>query len=82
MSNALKDIARISYRSIIPLSASDDFIEKELYKMMTMQTSVFMVHMSHFLGTHLFLKAKEIGMLSEGYVWIITNGLMDQTLYG
>ncbi|CAL5340933.1 unnamed protein product [Camellia sinensis] len=65
MSNALKDIARISYRSIIPLSASNDFIEKELYKMMTMQTSVFMVHMSHFLGTHLFLKAKEIGMLSE-----------------
>ncbi|KAI7985283.1 Glutamate receptor 2.7 [Camellia lanceoleosa] len=77
LSNALKEIARISYRSIIPLSASDDFIEKELYKMMTMQTRVFVVHMSHFLGTRLFLKAKEIGMLSKGYVWIITNGLMD-----
>ncbi|XP_028063811.1 glutamate receptor 2.2-like [Camellia sinensis] len=77
LSNALKETARISYRSIIPLSASDDFIEKELYKMMTIQTRVFVVHMSHFLGTRLFLKAKEIGMLSEGYVWIITNGLMD-----
>ncbi|XP_057460066.1 glutamate receptor 2.7-like [Actinidia eriantha] len=78
LSNAFQDIdARIAYRSIIPLSASDDLILRELYKMMTMQTRVFVVHMSHALGSRLFLKAKESGMLSKGYVWIITDGLMD-----
>ncbi|KAH7865526.1 hypothetical protein Vadar_007794 [Vaccinium darrowii] len=73
--------AQIAYRSIIPLSATDDFILMELYKLMTMQTRVFVVHMSLYLGTQLFLKAKDIGMLSEGYVWIITDGLMDLIYY-
>ncbi|KAH7866030.1 hypothetical protein Vadar_014471 [Vaccinium darrowii] len=79
---AFRDInAQIAYRSQIPLSATDDFIVKELNKMITMQTRVFVVHMSLSLGTRLFLKAKEIGMLSEGYVWIITDGLMDLICY-
>ncbi|KAI5556064.1 hypothetical protein BDE02_18G009600 [Populus trichocarpa] len=42
---------------------------------MTMQTRVFIVHMYQSLGTRLFAKAKEIGMMSEGYVWIMTDGL-------
>ncbi|KAI3444603.1 hypothetical protein Pfo_001268 [Paulownia fortunei] len=78
LSNALQDVnARVSYRSMFPKSASDDFISKELYKMMTMQTRVFVVHMSQSLGTRLFLKAKELGMMSEGYAWIVTSGLTD-----
>ncbi|XP_073265988.1 glutamate receptor 2.8-like [Populus alba] len=40
-----------------------------------MQTRVFIVHMYPSLGTRLFTKAKEIGMMSEGYVWIMTDGL-------
>ncbi|KAH7866518.1 hypothetical protein Vadar_021355 [Vaccinium darrowii] len=79
---AFQDInAQIAYRSQIPLSATDDFILKELYKMITIQNRVFVVHLSLSLGTRLFLKAKEIGMLSEGYVWIITDGLMDLIYY-
>lgn len=78
LANALQEInAHVSYTSIIPLSATDDFLLKELYKMMTMQTRVFVVHMSHSLGSRLFLKAKEIGMVSEGYAWIITSGFTD-----
>ena len=42
---------------------------------MTMQTRVFIVHMYPSLGTRLFTKAKEIGMMSEGYVWIMTDGM-------
>ncbi|CAL5430380.1 unnamed protein product [Camellia sinensis] len=76
LSNALKDIARISYRSIIPLSASDDFILSELSKMMTMETRAFVVHMTHSLGMRLFLTTKEIGIMSEGYAWIITDGCL------
>ncbi|XP_019084175.1 PREDICTED: glutamate receptor 2.5-like [Camelina sativa] len=68
---------RIRYRSAISVHSSDDGIKKELYKLMTMPTRVFMVHMSPDLGSRLFLIAKEIGMMSKGYVWIVTNGIAD-----
>ncbi|OIT38033.1 glutamate receptor 2.8 [Nicotiana attenuata] len=78
LSNAFQDVnAHISYKSVFPVSASDEFILKELYKMMTLQTRVFVVHMSHTLGARLFLKAKDIGMMEKGYAWIITSGLVD-----
>ncbi|XP_057805577.1 glutamate receptor 2.2-like [Salvia miltiorrhiza] len=78
LSNALQDVnARVPYRSVLPRSATDELISNELYKMMTMQTRVFVVHMSQFLGTKLFLKARELGMMTEGYVWIVTSGMTD-----
>jgi len=40
-----------------------------------MQTRVFLVHMYPSLGTRLFAKAKEIGMVSEGYVWVMADGI-------
>ncbi|XVE71310.1 hypothetical protein DITRI_Ditri10aG0141200 [Diplodiscus trichospermus] len=40
---------------------------------MTMRTRVFIVHMTMPLGSKVFAKAKEIGMMSEGYVWIMTD---------
>ncbi|KAL8028251.1 hypothetical protein ABFX02_14G146300 [Erythranthe guttata] len=78
LSNSLQDAhVRVSYRSVFPKSATDDFIGKELYKMMAMQTRVFLVHTSQSLGKRVFLKARELGMMSEGYVWIVTSGLTD-----
>ncbi|CAA0401956.1 unnamed protein product [Arabidopsis thaliana] len=68
---------RIRYRSAISLHSSDDQIKKELYKLMTMPTRVFIVHMLPDLGSRLFSIAKEIDMLSKGYVWIVTNGIAD-----
>ncbi|PIN22004.1 Glutamate-gated kainate-type ion channel receptor subunit GluR5 [Handroanthus impetiginosus] len=73
---AIASIAE-AFQSAFPKSASDDVITKELYKMMSMQTRVFVVHTSQSLGTRVFLKAKEIGMMSEGYAWIVTSGLTD-----
>ncbi|KAG6739164.1 hypothetical protein POTOM_056750 [Populus tomentosa] len=76
LTDALQAVdARVPYQSVISPSATDDQIVKELYKLMTMQTRVFIVHMNQYLGTRLFAKAKEIGMMSEGYVWIMTDGL-------
>ncbi|XP_058113310.1 glutamate receptor 2.7-like [Magnolia sinica] len=66
---------RISYRSVIPLSAPNNQITGELYKLMTMQTRVFIVHMSYSLASRFFLKVNEFGMMGEGYIWIITDGL-------
>ncbi|KAG6624751.1 glutamate receptor 2.2-like [Carya illinoinensis] len=74
--DALQDIdVRVPYRSVISPLATDRDISGELYKLMTMQTRVFIVHMSHNLSSRVFTIAKEIGMMSEGYVWIITNGI-------
>ncbi|EYU21242.1 hypothetical protein MIMGU_mgv1a023374mg [Erythranthe guttata] len=78
LSNAFQQVnARVSYRSVIPISATDDFILQELYKMKTMQTRVFVVHTTSGLASRIFLKAKEAEMMSEGYVWIVTTGLMN-----
>ncbi|KAM2995254.1 hypothetical protein FF2_042241 [Malus domestica] len=74
--DALQEVdAHVPYRSVIPTSATDVQIEKELHKLMTMQTRVFIVHMLPKLCTKLFAKAKEVGMMREGYVWIMTNGV-------
>ncbi|THG22206.1 hypothetical protein TEA_005543 [Camellia sinensis var. sinensis] len=66
---------RVLYKSTIRPVASDEEIVAELYKLMTMQTRVFIVHMTCSLSARLFTKANEIGMMSEGYVWIITDGI-------
>ncbi|KAJ8634708.1 hypothetical protein MRB53_008975 [Persea americana] len=76
LTDALQEVeARVPYRSVISHLMTDDQIAQELYKMETMQTRVFIVHLSPSLSSRLFLKANEIGMMSEGYVWIITYGL-------
>jgi len=76
LTDALEAVeARVPYRSVISPSATDDQIGEELYKLMTMQTRVFIVHMYRSLGTRLFAKAKEIGMMTEGFVWIMTDCL-------
>ncbi|KAM5548454.1 glutamate receptor 2.8 [Rosa sericea] len=71
--------AHVPYRSVVSESATDDQIEKELYKLMTMQTRVFVVHMMNLdLCSKLFSKAKSIGMMSTDYVWIITGGISNR----
>ena len=62
---------------MISPEASDDQIVEELYKLKTMQTRVFIVHMLPSLGSRIFAKAKQIDMMKEGYVWIVTDGLAD-----
>ncbi|WJX41656.1 hypothetical protein P8452_28977 [Trifolium repens] len=67
---------QVPYLSAISLSATDDAITLELYKIMTtISTRVFIVHMSPNLGSKLFTLAKKIGMMSEGYVWIVTDSM-------
>ncbi|XP_048133138.1 glutamate receptor 2.1-like [Rhodamnia argentea] len=76
--DALEEVdTRVPYGSLIHPSATDDQILLELYKLMTMQMRVFIVHMLPTLGSQLFAKAKEVGMMTEGYVWILTTGITD-----
>ncbi|XWS26125.1 hypothetical protein CRYUN_Cryun26dG0004100 [Craigia yunnanensis] len=76
LTDALQEInTRVPYLSVIPDSATDLQIAEELHKLMTMQTRVFIVHMTMSLGSRILAKAKEIGMMSEGYVWIMTDSM-------
>ncbi|KAL6345698.1 hypothetical protein AAG906_017435 [Vitis piasezkii] len=78
LTDALQEIdTRISYRSVIHPLATDDQILEELYKLMTMPTRVFIVHIFTPIGPRLFSRANEIGMMEEGYVWILTDRLTD-----
>lgn len=74
---ALQEVdVRVPYRSVISPSATDDQIVQELSKLMTMETRVFIVHMTTDLSSRLFSKAKEIGMISKGYVWLTTSEIL------
>ncbi|PON56225.1 Ionotropic glutamate receptor, metazoa [Parasponia andersonii] len=74
LTDALLEVdAIVPYRSVIPSFATDHQLVAELQKLMTMQTRVFIVHMDVSLGARIFKKANEIGMMSEGYVWMVTN---------
>jgi ionotropic glutamate receptor len=76
LSDALQENdIRVPYRCVIPLSATSENIMQELYKLMKMQTRVFIVHMSSTMTSLLFTKAKEVGMMNKGFVWIITDGV-------
>ncbi|KAL5717741.1 hypothetical protein ACHQM5_010710 [Ranunculus cassubicifolius] len=76
--NAFQDInTRISYRSVVSPFCTDKEISDELKKVVLKKTSIFVLHMSASFGSRFLLKAKESGMMTEGYVWIITNGLMN-----
>nr|DAD27619.1 TPA_asm: hypothetical protein HUJ06_029087 [Nelumbo nucifera] len=66
---------RVPYRSAIPPFASEDQILAQPYKLKTMQTRVFVVHMTPSIGSRFFLMAKVAEMMTDEYVWILTDGL-------
>ncbi|KAL0919908.1 hypothetical protein M5K25_012034 [Dendrobium thyrsiflorum] len=65
--------ARVPNRAAIAPSASDDRIAAELYRLKTLPTRIFVVHMQPSLASRLFRIATAAGMLAEGYVWIATD---------
>ncbi|CDP02930.1 unnamed protein product [Coffea canephora] len=76
LSKAFQEVdIQLSYISAISTSAEDVYITKELNKLMTKQTRVFLVHMNILLGNRLFNLARKAGMMSEGYAWLITDSL-------
>lgn len=78
LTDTLQEVdCRVPYRSAIAPEATDVEIREELYKLMTMETRVFIVHMLPGLGSRVFKNAKQIGMMDDGFVWILTNGIGD-----
>ncbi|CAH8282339.1 unnamed protein product [Eruca vesicaria subsp. sativa] len=73
LSDALEDVE--VQRSVISPDANNDQIQKELCKLMTKQTRVFVMLMDSSLGFRVLKRAREIRMMEEGYVWLLSNGM-------
>ncbi|CAH1447102.1 unnamed protein product [Lactuca virosa] len=67
----------VTYTSLISTSDSNQQVQEELRKLQTMQDTVFIVHTPPSLASNLFSIAKEMGMMGEGYMWIVTSKTMD-----
>ncbi|XP_061997443.1 glutamate receptor 1.2-like [Rosa rugosa] len=68
----------VAYKSSnIASSSSNEEITAELQKLINLKIKVFVVHVSHFFAPRLFLNAKKLGMMSEGYAWIMTSTSMN-----
>ncbi|KAL6520663.1 hypothetical protein OROMI_032223 [Orobanche minor] len=65
----------LAYMVSIPSSADDTHILKELNKLATKQTRVFLVHTNPSLGFRLFDLANKARVMSTGYAWLVTNSL-------
>ncbi|KAL4182078.1 hypothetical protein AMTRI_Chr12g240710 [Amborella trichopoda] len=76
LTDALQEVdSQLQYRCVLPPSAPEGLIREELFKLMTMQTRVFVVHMRYPLASKFFLQVQQIGMMSREYAWIITDGI-------
>ncbi|KAK1428539.1 hypothetical protein QVD17_17375 [Tagetes erecta] len=68
---------RISYKSVISSTATDDQIADELHKLSYLQERVFIIHVSHALAFRLLVYAKRMGLMTQGYAWIVTDKTMN-----
>ncbi|GMN65383.1 hypothetical protein TIFTF001_034450 [Ficus carica] len=85
LTDALQQVkTRVCYRSVISPSSNYQLkIAKELGQIMARKSRVLLVHMTAFLGSELFRQAAEVGMMSKGFAWIVTDGfstLLDPTI--
>ncbi|CAH9118674.1 unnamed protein product [Cuscuta europaea] len=72
--DAMMDISvSVAHQSVLSPSAVDDQIMVELLKLKTKQTRVFIVHLHPDFAFRFFVKVREAGMMSSGYVWMITD---------
>uniref|UniRef100_A0A0D9VLZ1 Glutamate receptor n=1 Tax=Leersia perrieri TaxID=77586 RepID=A0A0D9VLZ1_9ORYZ len=77
LADALQSIAgaKVMDRTAVATDASDDRIDAVLFRLMASPTRVFVVHMLYPLAGRFFRRAKAIGMMSEGFVWVATDGV-------
>ncbi|KAG6388367.1 hypothetical protein SASPL_149792 [Salvia splendens] len=73
--NLLQSNVVISNLSFIPPYAKDDQVLQELFNLKEMQTKVLIVHMPLDIASRFFQMAKEVGMMTEGYAWLISDPL-------
>ncbi|KAL3744056.1 hypothetical protein ACJRO7_013326 [Eucalyptus globulus] len=56
--------ARVAHRTVIPPQARDIYVEAQLYRLMALSANIFIIN--------------ELGMMSTGYGWIVTDGIANE----
>ncbi|KAL2322147.1 hypothetical protein Fmac_026526 [Flemingia macrophylla] len=69
---------KVPYRSVIDPNSEEPHILEELTRLKQKPTRVFLVHMRGELGSRFFSAAEKAGLMSEGYGWVMTQGLSSQ----
>ncbi|RRT76562.1 hypothetical protein B296_00013317 [Ensete ventricosum] len=67
--------SKISYKAGFPPGADSDVIRDVLAGVNLMESRVYVVHVNPDSGLGVFSLAKNLGMLTTGYVWIATDWL-------
>ncbi|KAK3435608.1 hypothetical protein EUGRSUZ_C00260, partial [Eucalyptus grandis] len=70
--------ARVVHRIVLPPRARDVYVEAQLYKLMALSAKIFIVHMSASLASQFFIKVNELGLMSTGYGWIVTDRIVNE----
>ncbi|CAI9112922.1 OLC1v1013431C1 [Oldenlandia corymbosa var. corymbosa] len=68
---------RVSHRTFISPFSTYDQILDELHKLAFQKQTNFIVHLSPSITYRLFSMAKRLGMMREGYAWIVTDKAMN-----
>ncbi|CAE6070320.1 unnamed protein product [Arabidopsis arenosa] len=63
---------RVQSKIGFTVSSSEDFVTDRLQKLKELGTTVFVVHLSEVIATHLFPCAEKLGLMGEGFAWILT----------
>nr|GME14614.1 glutamate receptor 2.2-like [Ipomoea batatas] len=76
---AFQDIGiRIAYMLSFLPSVDDSTLERELRKLLAIQSRIILVHVGTSLGCRIFPLAKKIGAMRKGYGWVITDMLSNE----
>ncbi|WMV39036.1 hypothetical protein MTR67_032421 [Solanum verrucosum] len=70
-----KKRAKLTYKAAFSPGASSSEIDDLLVSVNLMEARVFVVHVNPDTGLSIFSKAKNLGMMVGGYVWITTDWL-------
>ncbi|KAM3395371.1 glutamate receptor 3.4 [Capsicum galapagoense] len=70
-----KKRAKLTYKAAFSPGASSSEIDDLLISVNLMEARVYVVHVNPDTGLSIFSKAKNLGMMTSGYVWITTDWL-------
>ncbi|XP_040380809.1 glutamate receptor 2.9-like [Oryza brachyantha] len=64
---------QISDVVFVPVDATEDRVHEVMRRLKRMETRVFIVHMRSSMAARFFAMANDLGMMSQGYAWIVTS---------
>ncbi|OMP07971.1 Ionotropic glutamate receptor [Corchorus olitorius] len=70
------DVLLAKHITVLPSNSDEEIIE-QMKMVMSLQTTIYVVHMSPSIASRVFLIAKQLGMVNQGSAWITTDMIMN-----